>query len=141
MQENEGNILILGTLETDTDTNPYSVTWRKESIREIFPELEILTLEDNPSNEIWFIELKNIIDSLDTPVCNFYCGDKENDFAIQVLEVYKHTLNPKEIHIIEVSRNITPISATQIREKLQKGEEKWVEKNIPKEVYKKIKAS
>lgn len=137
--ENQKNMIILGTLDTDTEKNIYSPEWRKEVIQEIFPQVDIQTLADNPDDEKWIDSLKKILQTQDTDYYIFYCWDRKNDYAIQVIEKYRNLFTDKNLEFREISRKILPLSGTEIREKLKSTWEEAVENDVPKEVYKKIK--
>ena len=82
------NVIIIGTLETDSDKNIYSPEWRKDVIEQTFPKLEVTFLTDSEDDKTWIFSLKKLLEAYDVETYNFYCGDKKNDYAIQVIEQY-----------------------------------------------------
>lgn len=89
LKDNRKNIIILGTLETDTSRNIYTAVWRKDAIQLVFPNIEIQELADNPDDEKWVSILVKLLEKYPEKIYIFYCGDRKNDYAIQIIEKYK----------------------------------------------------
>ncbi len=140
IQDNKKNILIIGTLETDEKNNPYSADWREEVIKQIFWENIIIHLvADDPDNLKWSQSIRDLLAQYSWDEYVFYGGDINNDYAIKVIWENTDVFAWKKIHFKEISRNIIPLRATQVREKIKKWESGWVKQSTPKEVYRKIK--
>lgn len=136
LQDNTENLIVIGTPEVDKDKNPFSLEWRKEAIKSIFPTISITSLDDSPSDRKWVENLSKILIQYPVKKYIFYCWDKENDFAIQVIQRYT-SLFLYPIEIKEISRKNIPISATLVREKIKWN--KSIKEIVPEEIYKKIK--
>ncbi len=110
--------------------NPYSYEMRKQIIYANYPDkcISISALPDFPTDEQWS---DNIVKSIpkNTTNLNIYCWDTDNDSAVQSLLQLETSL-PFEISIIEIPRSIIPISATQIRNWIQKWERDKLEKYL-----------
>jgi len=139
IQDNDQNIIIIGSAETIDEKNIYSASWRKQVIQDVFPEINISLIKDTPDDKEWVLSLKKLLKKLNVKIYKFYCGDKEHDYAIQVIKNNIELFKNIHIEIIEISRKKLPISATQIRESLKKWWINKIEKLVPKEVYRHIK--
>lgn len=135
---NQENIIILGSLEQDTERNIYSPQWRTKVIQQMFPNIDIQTLADVPSDTSWVLSLKQLLDRYQIDTYTFYCGDKEHDSAIQNIQKHQDIFEEKNIHIKEIPRNIVSISGTWVRKKMQSEGKESIEQDVPKEVYEKI---
>jgi len=89
LADNENHLVILGTLDTDTERNIYSTNWRISAIQDIFPDIQIQTLADDPDDTAWCESLAKLLDTYSSHTYTFYCGDRKNDYAIQVIEKHK----------------------------------------------------
>gem|GEM_PF-5051665 len=120
LKDNIQNMIIIGSTENQDERNIFSAAWRRESIKKAFPDIDIELLRDTPDDTKWILSLKKLLEKSNSKTYKFYCGDKKNDYAIQVIEQHKGLFENVHIEIVEISRKILPISATQIREELEK---------------------
>ncbi len=139
LKDNIQNMIIIGSTENQDERNIFSAAWRRESIKKAFPDIDIELLRDTPDDTKWILSLKKLLEKSNSKTYKFYCGDKKNDYAIQVIEQHKGLFENVHIEIVEISRKILPISATQIREELEKWWIDNIEELVPEEVYSHIK--
>ncbi len=138
LRDNQDNIIIIGTLDTDSDKNIYSAKWRQKAIKEVFPILDITCLSDNTNNSFWVKNLKKILEKHQADQYIFYCGDEENDYAIKVIKQYRSLFMWKDIEVREISRSIIPVSGTQIRKEIKNNNIGILSEFVPRKVYWKI---
>ncbi len=98
--------------------------------------LSIAALPDFPEDSDWVAHILLHIPERVSD-CYIYCGDTENDYAIQVLKKLEDTL-PFTLHIIEIDRKELPISWTQVRKDLEQNDIGSLKKSLWKETFKKL---
>ena len=130
LRENPETLILVGSSNTTDSRNPYSFERRKDFILWEFPESQITiqALPDFPEDSDWIEHILTHIPE-NTETCNLYCGDKNQDYAVQVLGNFQDIL-PFQLNIREIDRNILPISGTQIRENLKHNETQELKKSL-----------
>lgn len=143
LEDNENNLILIGVSPSQsTKENPYSYAKRLWFISEIYKDaswLYISPLIDNPSDKNWIQQILGIWFVQKAGNIRIYCWDKWEDSAIQVIQQYEKLFSWKNLEIIEIDRNIIPVSWTQVRHEMK---EAWVEsvwKLVPAEVHKQLK--
>lgn len=144
LKDNTHNIILLGIPMTTTETDPYSFEKRKEFIlqsliQEKHNEIELYPLYDTLSDAEWIESILAIPKIWGADTINIYCWDKQNDSAMKVIDEFSSRFKGKDINIIEISRDILPISGTIIREKLTTHWFESISQDVPLAVYKQIK--
>ena len=122
LSENPATLILIGSSNKKDNKNPYSYEERKAFILWEFPKkkLSISPLPDFPDNQDWVDHILLHIPERVTD-CYLYCGDRENDYAVQVLESLRDTL-PFILHVVEINRKELPISGTLVREYMENQE-------------------
>lgn len=115
LKENEHTIVLIGSSNIINQQNPYNFEIRKKIISQNFTGdyINIYSLPDVETDELW---IQNIISHFpeDTKKIKLYCGKQNMDSAIISVNKFRSKF-PFEIEVIEISRSIIPVSATQIR--------------------------
>jgi len=144
LKDNAHNVILLGIPLEATETDPYSFEKRKEFIlqsliQKEYNNIDIYPLYDTPSDEEWIDSILAVPKIWNADTINIYCWDRKNDSAIKVIDTFYSRFWKKDINIIEISRNILPISGTIIREKLIAHWYESISDDVPLAVYKQIK--
>lgn len=138
LRENKENIIIIGSINKDDERNVYSFEKRKKFIGDTFKDIWNITIygiKDLPSDKKWIEQIVHIPEIQNAKWIKIYCGDRKNDYAIQIIESEKKLFWEKQIKIIEIQRDILPVSGTQVRKNLSEGKLSQVEKDVPKNVF------
>ena len=138
LEENPATLVLIGSVNKEDEINPYSFEERKDFILWEFLEskISIAPLPDFPDDQDWIEHILLHIPERVTSI-NLYCGDKENDYAVHVLEKFAKTI-PFHLYIQEINRKILPISGTQIRDNIRKNETEILKKSLWAETFKKL---
>jgi len=140
IQDNEINLILIWVNEAyGTKKNPYSYAERLWFISDIYKNLNICPLIDNDSDKkwvqqilwIWYIQKSNYI--------KLYCWDQDNDSAIKVIKEHENLFIWKQLEIIQIDRNINPISGTQIRHEMKTEWVESIESLVPSQVLNRLK--
>ena len=137
--ENPATLVLIGSVNKNDEKNPYSFKERKDFILWEFTKekLSIASLPDFQKDTDWIHHILLHIPEQITN-CNIYCGDKSNDYAVQVLEKLRSTL-PFTLNIIEIDRKIFPVSGTWVRKYLEQNDILKLRSVLWKETLKNIK--
>ncbi len=110
-EEFEEFVLVIGSADVSREEeNPLKAEEREELIRECFPDLEVLFLEDNDSDEEWVGNLEGKTEA-DVVI-------SQNDLVKELVE--EHTdmeVEDQELYDPEI------YSGTEIRRRIRSGEE------------------
>ena len=133
LRENPATLVLIGSSNISDSQNPYSYETRREIIQANFQDasLSIWPLPDTPNDRVWIQEIINNIPKTNTHI-HIYCGDTQNDSAVQVILAHKDIF-PCKIEIHEIPRSTIDISASQIREWKQSWQESKVQKYVSHE--------
>jgi len=117
--------------------NPYDYHTRLHFLTHLYPNIphiHFFPLADLESDTDWIqsiLELPYISNSEELII---YCGDRKNDSAIKVIEVYQDKFIWSELKIREVPRDTLPISWTEVRRDIIAQNYDSVETKVPPEV-------
>ena len=141
IQDNENNLILIGVNDIyGTKENPYSYAERLGFIGGIYKKsISISPLIDNDSDELWVKQILWIWRIQESDHIKLYCWDKNHDSAIKVIEQYKNLFAGKKLEIIEIDRNLLPISGTQVRHEMKTEWVESIETLVPDEVYQELK--
>jgi len=139
LKDNNTNVICIWVSQSQTESDPFPFELRLQFIMEAYSKNpnapNIYPLYDIPSNKKWIEEILSIPLIGDATSINVYCGDKKKDSAITVIEEHKDLFKEKDIRVIEIPRNLTPISATQIREAGKSWKLETLQQHLPRNVY------
>ncbi len=156
LKENDNSLILFWSANKKDELNPFSYEEKNTIIEKYFESfikediLKISFIDDHESDEIWMKNLAEKIDNLFWKTwykLNFYWGDLENDYAIQVIKTFEKLLPAETILYKEISRKNSfvvsrgekyEISWTQIRllwkDKNLKIIKKMLEKDMQKDI-------
>ena len=140
LRENE-HIVILIWLSHWISNNPYSYSDRLHFFTHTYPNedsLEIYPLQDEDTDRDWIQSILAFPKIVNANEIYLYCWDKAHDSAVRVIEKFQSYFLA-QIHIREVSRNLLPLTATDIRKNITQWFLEDEKNNIPPDVYEYIK--
>jgi len=141
LTENKMNIILIGSINKQDSKNIFDFEKRKAFILKSLPHtdsLKIYGIPDFSTDTEWLETLLTIPEIQQAKDIILYCGDKENDYAVQAISTQKDIFQGKTLTIHEISRDILPISGTQVRENISLKNIKKLQESIPKNVFEDI---
>ena len=141
LRENPATLILIGSINRQDDSNPYSYEFRKEIIEAELHDkkVSIWWLPDFSDDASWWEYILTYIpEKVDRII--LYCWDKENDSAVQSILDLQSSF-PFQIEIREIPRSIIPISATQVRQKLREGRQEELKDFLNEKTLKKLQDS
>ena len=143
LEDNERNLILIGiNWENTSKENPFTYSKRLGFISETYKDtvwLDISPLIDNASDKRWVQQILGMWLIQKSGHIKLYCWDKSKDSAVQVIKQFLPLFAWKKLEIIEIDRNIIPISGTQVRHEIELEWVESVEKLVPDEVHKSLK--
>lgn len=136
LEEVDIAIICIGLSEWE-DKNPYDYTTRLHFFTHTYSNihhLHIFPLTDQEDDRVWVESILTLPYISENSEIILYCGDEKNDSAVRVILEYIDIFSEKHLSIREVSRDIIPLSWTQIRSTLRKKWHKTIQELIPVEV-------
>jgi nicotinamide mononucleotide adenylyltransferase len=107
LRECDETIILLGCKEAFDERNPYTIKERVDMINKIFPQVEIVVLWDELTDERWSHNVDTIISNFNgSEAILYYSRDSFKDH-------YKGKYPTKEVHEVE------GYSGTKIRESIK----------------------
>ena len=139
LEENPATLVLVGSVNKQDNKNPYTFEERRNFILWEFPnkKLSLAPLPDFASDDDWIDHILLHIPERVTDA-SLYCGDRQNDYAVQVLEKLKATL-PFDLEIQEIDRKDLPVSGTQIRGYLRENQTQKLRDSLWNETFKMLK--
>lgn len=138
IEENENNLILIGVNHIyKTKENPYSYAERLQFIWDTYKntwDISICPLIDNDSDKSWVEQILWIWYIQKSDYIKLYCWSEKDDSAIKVIKQYEKLFLGKKLEIIEVDRNILPISATQVRHEMKVEWVDSIHSLVPSEV-------
>ncbi len=138
IKENSHCLILIWSSNKNNACNPYKFDVRKKILEaELkWKDFTIWSLPDFPNDRDW---LQCIIKQIPKEIkyVTLYCGDKKRDSAIQSIKNLENML-PFKLKIIEMSRSIIPVSATQVRRWIQEKNILQLKKYVGKKSLKEI---
>ncbi len=141
LEENERVIILIGSAEKNfLPKDPFTAGERYEMIENSLRENQIpcekfciVPVRNINNYSLWVSHISNYV----PPFNRVYTGSKIVEACFE--GKYEKTHRPKEPgpEIVKLDRSIIPISATQVRDLIKKGDEKW-KKMVPESVVTKI---
>ncbi len=143
IQENEQNLILIGVSDSyETTENPYSYTQRLGFMSDTYQDetnIAFWPLIDNDSDKKWVQQILWIWYIQKVKKIQLYCWSIAEDSAIKVIKQYENLFTWKQLDIIEIDRNIVPISGTQVRHEMKTEWVESIENLVPNEVYDSLK--
>ena len=127
LKDNECAYLMIGSVNCHDERNPYSFAERKAMVEAIFAQemtegkLVVLPVEDINNRPKWAGHILNLLPEMPDI---YYCGSNQD------AELFED----KGLKIKEFDREEIKISATQVREKINNGDETW-RQDVPPEIF------
>ncbi len=127
LKENEKVILLIGSMDSKDEKNPYSFEKRFQMVEKIYlnemknNRLFVRGIKDihNPPKWVDFVKKH-----LPFKATKYYCGTGQ-DAAL---------FKTKGFETKEFFREVLPISGTKIRNKIKEGDPSW-KQDVPKEIH------
>ena len=154
LKENKKVLILLWTNLIYSKNNPLDFNVRKNILKKIFTEKNIIFLEiqDKKTDLEWIENIKNIINSIDDfssfNQINLYWWDFENDSAFKVFKEYEenftnctfnYILNSRKNSFIEYEWKKYLISSTNLREALHNKNYDFAKKICNEKIFEDIK--
>lgn len=136
LEEVDIAIICIGLSEWE-DKNPYDYTTRLHFFTHTYSNihhLHIFPLADQEDDRVWVESIMTLPYISESSEIILYCGDRRHDSAIKVIWEHINMFTGKHLSFREVSRDIVPLSWTEIRSTLREKWYKTIRDAVPPEV-------